>query len=100
MSFHGACIWRELNETRTVAERRGEARWRHRHCKKPVPSAGRLCLFCRGPLTNGSAVCSNECDEGWWQICPTIDGELWIGAAVSRDQSSRLAQGAMVEFGG
>jgi hypothetical protein len=44
----------------------------------------RHCLFCLGPLPNGREVCSDECDEGWWRICPTIDGELY--EAAERDQ--------------
>jgi hypothetical protein len=29
------------------------------------------------PLTNGAAVCSPECDELAWRLCPTVDGELY-----------------------
>jgi hypothetical protein len=35
------------------------------------------CLYCYGPLANGRAVCSDPCDTGWWEIVPTISGELW-----------------------
>jgi hypothetical protein len=41
-----------------------------------MPHPG-FCLFCLGPPTNGAAVCSAKCDDGWWRICPTIDGDLW-----------------------
>ena len=40
--------------------------------------AEQLCLYCRGPLTNGLAVCSEECDQNWWNLVPTLDGELFI----------------------
>ena len=33
--------------------------------KPAVPVRTRRCLYCRGRLTNGAAVCSDECDQGW-----------------------------------
>jgi hypothetical protein len=42
-----------------------------------IVGLGRRCLYCLGPLTNGSAVCCETCDQGWWDVCPTVDGELW-----------------------
>jgi hypothetical protein len=44
-------------------------------------SDGRRCLFCLGPLPNGAPVCSEACDEGWWSIVPTKNGELFTGRA-------------------
>ena len=51
--------------------------------KPAVPARVSLCLFCRGRLTNGSAVCSEACDQGWWNVVPTEDGELFIPAPSS-----------------
>jgi hypothetical protein len=36
------------------------------------------CLYCLSPLPNGAPVCSDECDEGWWEIVPTVTGELYF----------------------
>jgi hypothetical protein len=54
-------------------ERRALARDRQQPSATPARTA-RRCLFCLRPLTNGAAVCSDECDEGWWSIVPTVDG--------------------------
>jgi hypothetical protein len=71
-------------EELTRAERRAMARQQHSD-KVPnwnsAPPADRCCLFCRGPLANGRPVCSDACDHGWWQICPTLDGELYTPTA-------------------
>ena len=42
-----------------------------------MPSAH--CLFCLGRLPpNGNRpVCSDQCDDGWWEIVPTLDGTLY-----------------------
>jgi hypothetical protein len=37
----------------------------------------RHCVYCCGPFANGRAVCSDECDAGWWEIVPTLSGDLW-----------------------
>jgi hypothetical protein len=67
-------VWQMTRE-----ERREIAREKHGGMRGtlPEPRIERRCLFCRGRLTNGSAVCSDECDAGWWSIVPTISGELW-----------------------
>jgi hypothetical protein len=57
-------------------ERRALARERRPPTTTPTPTA-RSCSFCYDQLTNGRAVCSDECDSGWWSVVPTIDGELW-----------------------
>ena len=41
------------------------------------PTRQRTCLFCYSPISNGSPVCSEACDEAWWQLVPTLDGELF-----------------------
>jgi hypothetical protein len=41
------------------------------------------CLFCLCPLPNGSPVCSDECDDGYWNLVPTVDGELWRAPKAS-----------------
>jgi hypothetical protein len=94
MSFDGARIWRELNEVRTVAERRDAARWRFRDRKKPTEAPKRLCLYCTAPLSNGRAVCSDECDDGWWRIVPTVDGELWASTSTTTIRASTSASKA------
>jgi hypothetical protein len=62
----------------TRSERRGRAGLQREepHAGVRWRSADR-CLYCYGPLTNGRAVCSDECDDGLWAICPTTDGELF-----------------------
>jgi hypothetical protein len=37
----------------------------------------RRCPYCTAPLTNGAPVCDATCDEGWWDVVPTVTGELW-----------------------
>jgi hypothetical protein len=62
------------------AERRAWARGQVRQTNGPIKPFGqgkRLCLYCAARLTNGAPVCSDECDDGWWRITPTVDGELW-----------------------
>jgi hypothetical protein len=57
---------------------RDERRARARGNGAPVATAAATrCLYCYGLLTNGSAVCGEECDSGWWAIVPTRDGELY-----------------------
>jgi hypothetical protein len=48
---------------------------RMRRTKWPAPR--RRCLGCLAPLQNGSIVCSEECDDLWWEVVPTVSGELW-----------------------
>jgi hypothetical protein len=60
-------------------ERRALARERRQPTATTTPTAGR-CLYCFDQLTNGSPVCSQDCDEGWWRVVPTTDGELWLPA--------------------
>jgi hypothetical protein len=62
--------WRALRRERRMDSQQG-VETRH------GPHFHRRCLYCTARLTNGRAVCSDECDHGWWQICPTIDGELY-----------------------
>jgi hypothetical protein len=35
------------------------------------------CVGCLAPLANGAIVCFPACDELWWNIVPTISGDLW-----------------------
>jgi hypothetical protein len=66
-----------LRETMTIAERRAIARERR---PEPPPSATpKLCLSCLVPLTKGRLVCSDACDNLWWDLIPTVSGELFIG---------------------
>jgi hypothetical protein len=37
----------------------------------------RVCRYCFAPLTNGSAFCDTDCEDGQWAIVPTIDGEIY-----------------------
>jgi hypothetical protein len=88
-SFTGATIWLSREERRELARGRqhgtqdgGGADFQHRGVSSDLEyhfdtPGGRLCLYCRGPLANGRAVCSDACNQGWWQVVPTIDGELW-----------------------
>jgi hypothetical protein len=77
-----------------LRERRDLARERH-----PGPAAAsctassRLCLLRYGPLTNGSAVCSQECDNGWWNVVPTLNGELYVPAV---DDLAKSAKSSLV----
>ena len=43
---------------------------------RPARPARPLCRYCLAPLENGSAFCSDECEDGAWQIMPTVDGEV------------------------
>lgn len=56
-------------------ERRERARWLELQILPAVPT--RSCLYCLATLANGRAVCCDECDEGWWTVVPTLDGELY-----------------------
>jgi hypothetical protein len=47
---------------------------------EPVVHSPGVCCYCYGP-TNGEPVCSDQCDQGAWAICPTTDGELWQPSA-------------------
>jgi hypothetical protein len=35
------------------------------------------CSYCFATLTNGSAFCDDDCEDGQWAIVPTIDGEIY-----------------------
>jgi hypothetical protein len=63
-----------MHATLSRDERRARARGRRQ--PTATPTANR-CPFCLGPLANGAAVCSDECDEAYWKLVPTTDGELW-----------------------
>jgi hypothetical protein len=76
--------WLSREERPAVARRR-EASAHLRHTKVTE----RRCLFCVSPLTNGSAVSSDECDDGWGRIVPTIDGELVQPTQMIRAGPSR-----------
>jgi hypothetical protein len=58
-----------------IAERRAMTR-------EPHPEAAqasvlqRYCLGCLAPLANGGPVCSDQCNDVWWDV-PTVSGELW-----------------------
>jgi hypothetical protein len=67
--------WLSREEIRR--ERRKIARGWHNGGKSAASEQSRRCLYCRGPLANGAAVCCAACDDGWWSVVPTIDGELW-----------------------
>jgi hypothetical protein len=67
-----ASIWLSQEERRALAR----GRQQKARSNSFLPTA-RGCLYCCGHLTNGRAVCSDECDDGWWAIVPTVDGELW-----------------------
>ena len=67
-------IWLSREERRALVRARGQAP------ATPTAPTSRCCLYCYGALANGSPVCSDACDEGWWRIVPTRDGELY-GAA-------------------
>jgi hypothetical protein len=61
-------------------QRLSRARAQGEHVKELAGESfqtAKLCLFCLGPLSNGSAVCSDECGNGWFSIVPTTDGSLW-----------------------
>jgi hypothetical protein len=63
-------IWLSREERRALARDR----------RQPTTTAAtttRSCLFCLGPLTNGRAVCSDQCDEAFWRVVPTRDGEIY-----------------------
>jgi hypothetical protein len=79
-SLTGATVWLSREERRELArdhfgrghgasdpgrENQARGHFDHRH-QNGAPGHHRLCAYCRGPLANGSAVCSEECDEGWW----------------------------------
>jgi hypothetical protein len=60
-------------------------------------------LYCLGPLPNGSPACSLECDSGWWEFVPTIDGELYFSeqrhdrGEQDQTQYDRQAEPALVK---
>jgi hypothetical protein len=77
-------FWRDLYGPRWLQMTRAEQRERRaRPALRPAPNGNlhpatdHRCLYCRGPLANGRAVCSDKCDMGWWWVVPTVDGELW-----------------------
>jgi hypothetical protein len=37
----------------------------------------RFCAYCFACLTNGAAFCSEICEDGAWDIVPTINGRIW-----------------------
>jgi hypothetical protein len=58
----------KMEETRQNRERR------HR----PYLNHAQRCTFCLKPLPGAAyLVCSDECDDGWWQIVPTLSGSLY-----------------------
>jgi hypothetical protein len=59
--------WEELERRRQQPRRPPRRRLR-----KPA-----RCRVCLAPLANGCVVCSDECDELAWRLCPTVDGELY-----------------------
>jgi hypothetical protein len=52
-------------------EDQGEVKASLDYVPKPVPG---FCLFCLGPLSNGSSWCDKECKAGWQRIMPPAQG--------------------------
>jgi Fe-S-cluster-containing dehydrogenase component len=71
-------------------ERRALVREHRAPTTTPTPTAGR-CLYCFDRLTNGSPVCSEACDSGWWALVPTLDGELYGVAPPEPEPPQRRA---------
>jgi hypothetical protein len=75
MTYVGALpstIWLSREDRRALARRDRQP--------APAQQQRRACLCCYAPLPNGEPVCSEECDELWWRIVPTVDGELFLPA--------------------
>jgi hypothetical protein len=49
----------------------------HLEHKNHAAGGARRCPYCTTRLTNGASVCDATCDDGWWDVVPTVDGELW-----------------------
>jgi hypothetical protein len=74
----------------TRDERRELARGRPNETRKPAEFADgyqigqscpdlspRRCPYCTARLTSGAPVCDATCDAGWWEVVPTVTGELY-----------------------
>jgi hypothetical protein len=67
-----------VDEMLPTAELRAIARARDPEpSAKPVPQ--RYCLGCLAPLAHGRPVFRDACDNLWWDVVPTVSGELWTG---------------------
>jgi hypothetical protein len=71
--MHSGPVWLLSREERREIARAHPDRFHHRRRTR----SPRRCLYCRSRLANGRAVCSEECDSGWWQVVPTVDGEIY-----------------------
>jgi hypothetical protein len=92
MSFLGTRILRELNETRTIAERRDRARYRHKRRTRPRPqrpTAG--ACSAAGRWRTAAPFAPMNAIRDWWNVVPTIDGELWTppGHKLSVDKTAQ-----------
>jgi hypothetical protein len=65
-----------------IATRRGA-----RYIPPPCRTTRTACSA-KAPLANGRPVCSEACDEGWWQIVPTIDGALYADPSETSESAA------------
>jgi hypothetical protein len=71
-------IWLSLEERRFLA--RVERNRLHR----TVPPRTAVTYSAAVQLANGVPVCSQQCDDGWWKVVPTLSGELWVPSGAAR----------------
>ncbi len=68
----GSVAYLSRDERRERAEGATVRKAQMRNSDKP-----KRCLYCTAKLSNGAPVCDETCDNGWWEVVPTISGELW-----------------------